>query len=121
MCGARCRFPSGSAGSAESRSAPVWSGRSRPFCGTITINEERGRGMRGFSLVVLSILLVGCGAMRDAFTPRAEVVARANDHALSVERLVAWTSGSIQVPLDALAFNRVSDVLVDYEWLAKQL
>src|SRR5260370_1312592 len=121
MCGARCRSPSGSAGSAESRSAPVWSGRSRPFCGTITSNEERGRGMRGFSLVSLSILLVGCGAVRDAFTPRAEVVARANDQALSVERLAAWTSTSKQVPLEALAFNRVSHVWVDYALFAEAL
>ena len=77
--------------------------------------------MRGFSLVVLSILLVGCGAMRDAFTPRAEVVARANDQALSVERLAAWTSSSKQVPLEALAFNRVSHVWVDYALFAEAL
>ena len=59
--------------------------------------------MRGFSLVLLSALLAGCGAVRDAFTTRAEVVARANDQALSVERLAAWTSTSKQVPLEALA------------------
>src|SRR3989440_8285334 len=121
MCGAQCRFPSGSADSAESRSAPAWSGRSRPFCGTTIISQERGRGMRGFSLVLLSALLVGCGAVRDAFTTRAEVVARANDQALSVERLAAWTSTSKQVPLEALAFNRVSHVWVDYALFAEAL
>ncbi len=77
--------------------------------------------MRGFRLVVLSILLVGCGAVRDAFTPRADVVARANDQALSVERLAAWTSTSKQVPLEPLAFNRVSHVWVDYALFAEAL
>jgi parvulin-like peptidyl-prolyl cis-trans isomerase-like protein len=77
--------------------------------------------MRGLSLVSLSVLLVGCGALRDAFTPRAEVVARANDQALSVERLAAWTSTSKQVPLEALAFNRVSHVWVDYALFAEAL
>ena len=77
--------------------------------------------MRGFSLVLVSALLAGCGAVRDAFTPRAEVVARANDQALSVERLAAWTSTSKQVPLEALAFNRVSHVWVDYALFAEAL
>jgi len=77
--------------------------------------------MRGFSLVLLSALLAGCGAVRDAFTTRAEVVARANDQALSVERLAAWTSTSKQVPLEALAFNRVSHVWVDYALFAEAL
>ena len=77
--------------------------------------------MRGLSLVLLAVLVAGCGALRDAFTPRAEVVARANDQSLSVERLAGWTSTSKQVPLEALAFNRVSHVWVDYALFAQAL
>ena len=78
--------------------------------------------MRGFSLVVLSgILLAGCRGLRDAFTPRAEVVARANDQALGVEQLANWTSTSKQVPLEALSFNRVAHVWVDYALFSQAL
>src|SRR2546425_5622875 len=123
-CGARCRSPSGSAGSAESRSAPAWSGRSRPFCGTITLNSRRRTRMRRLSLVLLalaSLTLFGCNALRDAFSSRADVVARANDQTLTVERLAGWAGQSKQVPLDPMTLNRVSRYWVEYSLFAKAL
>src|SRR5881397_318435 len=124
MCGARCRSPSGSADSAESRSAPAWSGRSRPFCGTITVNTGKRKRMRRLSLVLLaltSLTLFGCDALRDAFSPRAEVVARANDQTLTVERLGGWAGESKQVPLDPMTLGRVSRYWVEYSLFAEAL
>ncbi|HWC74437.1 MAG TPA: peptidylprolyl isomerase [Gemmatimonadales bacterium] len=59
--------------------------------------------------------------MRDAFTPRADVVARANDQTLSVDRMATWASGAKQVPLDAMAFSRLSHIWVDYALFAQAL
>ena len=82
--------------------------------------------MRRSSLRVLGgalILLgaIGCGALRDAFSPRAEVIARANDQTLSVERVADWAGSSKQVPLEALALSRLSHVWVDYALFAQAL
>src|SRR5436190_1514515 len=119
-CGARCRSPSGSAGSAESRSAPVWSGRSRRYSGIITVNRERKR-MRRLSLVFLPLVLVGCGALRDAFSSRADIVARANDQTLTVEQLADWAGANRDLPLDPLTLARVSHAWVDYTLFAEAL
>src|SRR5258708_5684740 len=43
--------------------------------------------MRRLSLVLLVLTVAGCDALRDAFSARAEIVARANGHPLTVERL----------------------------------
>src|SRR2546428_13966289 len=62
--------------------------------------------MRRVSLVLLALTamtLFGCDALRDAFSPRADVVARANDRTLTVERLAGWAGQSKQVPLDPLS------------------
>lgn len=79
--------------------------------------------MRRSSLVllVLTPLAVGCNSVRDAFTPRADVVARANDQTLSVDRMAGWASGSKQVPLEPLAFNRLANIWVDYALFAQAL
>jgi len=63
--------------------------------------------MRRLSLVLLALVfpVVGCNALRDAFTSRADVAARANDQALTVERLAAWAGSSKQVPLDPLTMR----------------
>src|SRR5260370_219849 len=58
--------------------------------------------MRRVSLVLLaltSLTLFGCDALRDAFSPRADVVARANDQTLTVERLAARAGQSKKGPL----------------------
>ena len=77
--------------------------------------------MRRSSLVLLALTLVGCDAVRDAFSPRAETVARANDQTLSVERLAGWASSGKQVPLDPLALSRLAHVWVDYALFAEAL
>jgi len=73
------------------------------------------------SSLVLVLAIMGCGPLRDAFSPRAEVIARANDQTLSVERVAGWDGSSKQVPLEALALSRLSHVWVDYALFAQAL
>jgi len=80
--------------------------------------------MRRVSLVLLaltSITLLACDSLRDAFSPRANVVARANDQTLTVERLAGWAGQSKQVPLDPLTLGRVSRYWVEYTLFAEAL
>src|SRR5216683_5254480 len=80
--------------------------------------------MRRVSLVLLaltSLTLFGCDALRDAFSPRADVVARANDQTLTVERLAGWAGQSKQVPLDPLTLGRVSRYWIEYTLFAVAL
>ena len=80
--------------------------------------------MRRLSLVLLalaSLTLFGCNALRDAFSSRADVVARANDQTLTVERLAGWAGQSKQVPLDPMTLNRVSRYWVEYSLFAEAL
>jgi len=77
--------------------------------------------MRRLSLVFVALTLVGCDALRDAFSPRPEIGARANDQTLSVERLAEWAGTGKQVPLDPLAFSRLAHVWVDYALFAQAL
>lgn len=79
--------------------------------------------MRRLSLVLLVLIPFGvaCNGVRDAFTPRADVVARANDQTLSVERMAGWASSAKQVPLEPMAFSRLSHIWVDYALFAQAL
>lgn len=77
--------------------------------------------MRRLSLVFVALTLAGCDAMRDAFSARPEMVARANDQTLMVERLAEWAGTGKQVPLDPMAFSRLAHVWVDYALLAQAL
>jgi hypothetical protein len=77
--------------------------------------------MRRLSLVFVALMLVGCDAVRDAFSPRPEIVARANDQTLTVERMAEWAGTGKQVPLDPLALSRLAHVWVDYALLAQAL
>ena len=82
--------------------------------------------MRRASLVLLALMvptlmLAGCNALRDAFSSRADVVARANDQTLTVEQLAEWAGPSKQVPLDPLTLSRVSRFWVEYSLLAETL
>jgi len=78
--------------------------------------------MRRSSLaMVLLLAIMGCGPLRDAFSARAEVIARANDQTLSVDRVAGWAGASKQVPLEALALSRLSHVWVDYALFAQAL
>jgi hypothetical protein len=81
--------------------------------------------MRRVSLVLLGgagMLMVagaGCDAVKNAFSPRAETVARANDQTLTVERMGDWAGAGKQVPLDPMALSRLAHVWVDYALLAQ--
>jgi parvulin-like peptidyl-prolyl cis-trans isomerase-like protein len=80
--------------------------------------------MRRVSLVLFaltSMTLLGCNALRDAFSPRADVVARADDQTLTVERLAGWAGESKQVPLDPVTMGRVSRYWVEYTLFAEAL
>jgi peptidyl-prolyl cis-trans isomerase D len=72
-------------------------------------------------LALTSLTLFGCDALRDAFSPRADVVARANDQTLTVERLAGWAGQSKQVPLDPLTLGRVSRYWIEYTLFAVAL
>jgi len=80
--------------------------------------------MRRVSLVLLaltSLTLAGCDALRDAFSPRANLVARANDQTLTVDQLAGWAGPSKQVPLDPVTLSRVSRYWVEYTLFAEAL
>jgi peptidyl-prolyl cis-trans isomerase D len=77
--------------------------------------------MRRLSLVLLVLTLTGCDALRDAFSARAEIVARANDQILTVERLAELAGSGKQVPLDPMALGRLAHVWVDYALFAQAL
>ncbi len=77
--------------------------------------------MRRLSLVFLPFTLVGCAALRDAFSSRADIVARANDQTLTVEQLAGWAGANRDLPLDPLTLGRVSRAWVDYTLFAEAL
>src|SRR6266404_896955 len=80
--------------------------------------------MRRLSLVLpalTSLTLFGCNALRDAFSSRADVVARANGQTLTVERLGGWAGESKQVPPDPMTLTRVSRYWVEYSLFAEAL
>jgi len=72
-------------------------------------------------LALTALTLAGCDALRDAFSPRANLVARANDQTLTVERLAGWAGQSKQVPLDPVTLSRVSRYWVEYTLFAEAL
>lgn len=77
--------------------------------------------MRRLSLALLVLTVAGCDALRDAFSARAEVVARANGQNLTVEHLADLAANGKQVPLDPLALNRLAHVWVDYALVAQAM
>src|SRR5882672_8609686 len=77
--------------------------------------------MRRLSLVLLVLTVAGCDALRDAFSARADVVARANGQSLTVDRLADLAGSGKQVPLDPLALNRLAHVWVDYSLVAQAM
>jgi hypothetical protein len=79
-----------------------------------------GYGMRRLSLL-LAFTLAGCDVFKDAFSARADVVARANDQTLTVAGLAGLVGSGTQVPLDPVALGRVANVWVDYALFAQAL
>ena len=77
--------------------------------------------MRRWGVVLMVLAVAGCDAMRDAFSARAEVVARVGDQTLGVEKIAAWVAGAKQVPLQPEAVSRLAHVYVDYMLFAGEL
>ncbi|MBI1968238.1 MAG: peptidylprolyl isomerase [Gemmatimonadetes bacterium] len=77
--------------------------------------------MRRLGAVFMVLALAGCDVLKDAFSARVEVVARAGSQTLSVERIAEWAGLSKQVPLTPEAFSRLAHVYVDYTLFAQQL
>lgn len=65
-------------------------------------------------LAGVPLLGAGCDGWRDAFSPRAETAARANEERLTVDRLAELAGQGKQVPLEPAAISRVARVWVDY-------
>ena len=70
--------------------------------------------MRRSAAVVLLLGLVACEPLREAFTARADVAARAGGETLSVERLSQLAGLGKQVPMQPEAMRRLATVWVDY-------
>lgn len=70
---------------------------------------------------LVSLSLIGCNALRDAFSSRADVVARANDQTLTVDRVAGWAGANKELPLDQQTLGRVAYAWVDYALFAEAL
>ncbi|MDP3910293.1 MAG: hypothetical protein Q8Q14_07860, partial [Gemmatimonadales bacterium] len=79
------------------------------------------RRLRLVGVVTVLALLLGCGGLRDAFSPRAEVAARANDEQLSVERLGVLAGTGKSVPLEPAMISRLARVWTDYMLFAQAI
>ena len=79
------------------------------------------RRLRLVGVVTVLPLLLGCGGLRDAFSPRAEVAARANDEQLSVERLGVLAGTGKSVPLEPAMISRLARVWTDYMLFAQAI
>src|SRR3989442_8603164 len=79
--------------------------------------------MRRSSLVVvvLTLTLAGCDALRDAFSSRADVVARANGKLLTWAGPAGGVGATRDLPLDPQTLGRVSHAWVDYTLFAEAL
>jgi hypothetical protein len=77
--------------------------------------------MRRLSLLLLVFTVAGCDALRDAFSARAEIAARANGQTLTVEQLAGLAGNGKQVPMDPVALARLAHVWVDYALFAQAL
>jgi hypothetical protein len=74
--------------------------------------------MRRSVLVLGVVALAACEPLKDAFSARADIAARAAGDALTVERLSQLAGLSKQVPLQPDALRRLATVWVDYTLLA---
>lgn len=74
--------------------------------------------MRRLVLVLGVAALAACEPLKDAFSARADVAARAAGEALTVERLSQLAGLSKQVPLQPEALRRLATVWVDYTLFA---
>jgi hypothetical protein len=74
--------------------------------------------MRRLLVGSLLLTLVGCDALRDAFSGRVDAAARADRQVLTVDRLAEWAGHGKQVPLQQEALYRLCKVWIDYTLFA---
>ena len=72
-------------------------------------------------LAVLVLALGGCEPLRQAFSARASVVARAAGQELTVEQFAEWVGHSAKVPLQPSALTGLANVYVDHMLFAAAL
>src|SRR3989441_770019 len=72
-------------------------------------------------LAVLVLTLGGCEPLRQAFSARASVVARAAGQDLTVEQFADWVGHSAKVPLQPSALTGLANVYVDHMLFAAAL
>src|SRR5207245_6746517 len=80
-----------------------------------------GAGMDRLRLAVLVLALGGCEPLRQAFSARASVVARAAGQELTVEQFAEWVGHSAKVPLQPSALTGRANVYVDHMLFAAAL
>jgi hypothetical protein len=77
--------------------------------------------MRRLLWLGVVVTLSACDALRDAFSARAEVAARAGGESLGVEQLARWAGLGKQVPMQQEALYRLSKVWVDFTLFAQAI
>lgn len=77
--------------------------------------------MRRLGLVLGVLTLAGCNALRDAFSAHANVAARADGEALTVERLIGIATRVPNMPAEQPALARIAEVWVDYVLFALEV
>lgn len=70
--------------------------------------------MRRLGLVLLVFTLVGCDALRDAFSAHPDAAARADGQTLSVDRLAQLVAHAKRVPLQQQAVASLATVYADH-------
>ena len=77
--------------------------------------------MRRLGLVAMVLGVVGCGALRDAFTAHPSAAATAGGQVLTVDRLAELASKVKGMPLQPENVGRLADVYIDYTLFALAL
>lgn len=65
------------------------------------------------------VSVTACEGLKEAMTAHVDVVARAENQELSVQRLADWMGSAPQVPLSKPVLEQVASVWVSYQLLAK--
>jgi len=77
--------------------------------------------MRRLGAVLMVLSLIGCGALRDAFSAHASDAATAAGQSLSAEQLAGWASQVKGMPLQPDNLSRLAGIWVNYTLFANTL
>ena len=69
--------------------------------------------------VAALVLVTACEGLKEAMTAHVDVVARAENQELSVQRLADWMGAAPQIPLSKPTMEQVATLWVSYQLLAK--